>query len=31
MPTYSALPERTAWSSATIVSSTGVSASKRWL
>ena len=27
----SALPERTAWSSAIIVSSTGVSGSKRWL
>ena len=31
MPTYSALPWRTAWSSAAIVSSTGVSGSKRWL
>ena len=31
MPTYSALPLRTAWSSAIIVSSTGVSGSKRWL
>ena len=31
MPAYSALPCRTAWSSAIIVSSTGVSGSKRWL
>ena len=31
MPTYSALPERTAWSRAAIVSSSGVSGSKRWL
>ena len=31
MPAYSALPERTAWSSAIIVSAIGVSGSKRWL
>ena len=31
MPAYSALPVRTAWSSAIIVSSTGVSGSNRWL
>ena len=31
IPAYSALPERTAWSSAIIVSAIGVSASKRWL
>ena len=31
MPTYSALPVRTAWSSAPIVSSSGVSGSNRWL
>ena len=31
MPAYSARPDRTAVSSAIIVSSTGVSGSKRWL
>ena len=31
MPAYSARPDRTAVSRACIVSSTGVSASKRWL
>ena len=31
MPAYSARPERTAVSRAIIVSSTGVSGSKRWL
>ena len=31
MPAYSARPERTAVSSARIVSSSGVSGSKRWL
>ncbi len=31
MPAYSARPDRTAVSSAVIVSSTGVSGSKRWL
>ena len=31
MPAYSARPDRTAVSSARIVSSSGVSGSKRWL
>ena len=31
MPAYSALPDRTAVSSAPIVSSSGVSGSNRWL